>query len=185
MSPCSRSPQLGAIGKSREAFPNCMLGDDSMHMLRLLTLGLTVAFLTALSSGGLATNAGLLFVSSERTDSVVIVDVEDKRIVKYLKTSRRPRDMHFNADHTYLYVACADDDAIDVIDGAKLEVVGRVSTSSNPSSFAISEKQRRIYIPNREGSSLSVIDMDQNIIIQEVPVGADPEEVFVGEDGRF
>src|SRR5215471_15585185 len=137
--------------------------------IKLLTLGLTIAFLTTLSLDGFATNAGLLFVSSERTDSLVIVDPETKRIVKYLKTSRRPRDMHFNADHTYLYVACADDDAIDVIDVAKLKVVGRLHTASKPRAFAISEKQRRIYIPNLEGSSLSVIDMDRDVIIQELP----------------
>jgi YVTN family beta-propeller protein len=153
-----------------------------MRMLKLFTFGLIIAFLVAPSSGGLARNTGLLFASSERTDSVVIVDPETNRIIKYLKTSRRPRDMHFNTDHTYLYVACADDDAIDIIDVAKLEVVGRV-TASNPRAFGISEKLRRIYVPNTEGSSLSVIDIDQNIIIQEVPVGAGPEEVFVSEDG--
>jgi YVTN family beta-propeller protein len=152
--------------------------------MKLLTLGLTIAFLTILSLDGFATNAGLLFVSSERTDSLVIVDPETKRIVKYLKTSRRPRDMHFNANHTYLYVACADDDAIDVIDVAKLEVVGRV-IASNPRAFGISEKQRRIYVANPEGSSLSVIDMDQNVITQEVPTGRGPQEVFVSEEGHF
>jgi YVTN family beta-propeller protein len=155
-----------------------------MHMLKLLTFGLIIAFLTALTSGGLARNTGLLFVSSERTDSVVIVDPETNRILKYLKTSRRPRDMHFNTAHTYLYIACADDDAIDIIDVAKLEVVGRL-TASNPRAFGISEKLRRIYVPNLEGSSLSVIDMNQNVIIEEVPTGRGPDEVFVSEDGHF
>jgi len=108
-----------------------------MRILRLLTFGLATAFLTALASGGLATNAGLLFVSSDRTDSLVIVDAETERVVKYLKTSRRRRDMHFNTDHTYLDVACAGDDAIDIIDVAKLEVVGRRVTASNAGAFGI------------------------------------------------
>jgi hypothetical protein len=103
-----------------------------MRILKLLMFGLATAFLTALSSSGLARNTGLIFVSSERTDSLLIVDPETSRIVKYLKTSRRPRDMHFNTDHTYLYIACADDDAIDIIDVAKLEVVGRLPTASSP-----------------------------------------------------
>ena len=50
------------------------------------------------------------------------------QIVKDIKTSRRPRDMHFNDDHSLLYVACGDDDVIDVIDVAKLEVVGKIAT---------------------------------------------------------
>jgi DNA-binding beta-propeller fold protein YncE len=92
--------------------------------------------------------------------------------------------MHFNTDHTYLYIACADDDAIDIIDVAKLEVVGRL-TAPNPRAFGISDKLHRIYVPNPEGSSLSVIDIDQNVIIEEVPTGGGPEEVFVSEDGHF
>src|SRR5262244_2698289 len=115
-----------------------------MRILELFAFGLVIAFLTALSAAGLATNTGLLFVSSERTDSVAIVDQQTSRIVKYLKTSRRPRDMHFNTDHTYLYVACADDNAIDIIDVAKLEVVGRHLTASNPRTFGIDEKERRV-----------------------------------------
>src|SRR5262249_4889039 len=143
-----------------------------MRILRLLAFGLIIALFTAVSSGGFARNTGLLFVSSEQTNSVAAVVLETKRIVKSLKTSRHPRDMHFNNHHTYLYVACADDDAIDIIDVAKLEVVGRLITASNPSAFAIDEKQRRVYVPNREGSSLSVIDIDQNVIVHEVPTGA-------------
>src|SRR5499427_4932065 len=156
-----------------------------MGIRRLLTFGLIIPFLTSAASNGLATDTGLLFVSSERSDSLVILDPRTSRIVKYLKTSRRPSDLHFNTDHTYLYVACGDEDAIDVIDVAKLEVVGRLHTASNPRAFGINEKQRRIYVPNAEGSSLSVIDMDQNVIIQEVPTGRGAEEVFVSEDGHF
>ena len=33
--------------------------------------------------------------------------------------------MHFNADHSRLYVACSDDDAIDIVDVVLLEVSGR------------------------------------------------------------
>jgi DNA-binding beta-propeller fold protein YncE len=71
------------------------------------------------------------FSSAASGPILVIVDPNTSRIVRYLKTSRRPRDVHFNADHTYLYIACADDDAIDIIDVAKLEVVGRL-TAPNP-----------------------------------------------------
>src|SRR6185436_11789957 len=98
--------------------------------------------------------------------------------------SRRPRDMHFSADRSKLYVACGDDDVIDIIDVAKLEVVGKLATGPSPETFALDEKRRRIYVANEEGSSLSIIDIDQNIIVHEVPTGAEPEGVFLGEDGK-
>jgi len=154
-------------------------------ILRLLSAPLCiVVFAAALSSAGWAKDTGLVFVSNEKTNNLIVIDPKTNKVVKDLKTSRRPRDMHFNADHSRLYVACGDDDVIDVIDVAKLEVIGKLATGPSPETFAMDETRRRIYVSNEEGSSLSILDMDQNIIIQEVPTGAEPEGVFISEDGH-
>src|SRR6202163_4713919 len=110
-----------------------------------------------------AKDTGLIFVSNEKTNNLIVIDPKTRQIVKDLKTSRRPRDMHFSADHSKLYVACGDDDVIDIVDVAKLEVIGRINTGPSPETFAMDETRRRIYVSNEEGSSLSIIDMDQNI----------------------
>ena len=70
-------------------------------------------------------DTGLIFVSNEKSNNLIILDPQTYQVVKDLKVSRRPRDMHFSPDHSRLYVACGDDDVIDVIDVAKLEVVGK------------------------------------------------------------
>jgi YVTN family beta-propeller protein len=153
---------------------------------QFLASGLIALFLGVACSRGITKNTGLLFVSNEKTNNlIIIIDPKTNKVVKDLRTSRRPRDMHFSADHAKLYVACGDDDVIDIIDVAKLEVIGKLTTGSSPETFGIDEKRRRIYVSNEEGSSLSIIDMDQNIIIQEIPTGAEPEGVFVSEDGHF
>src|SRR5258708_38401057 len=72
-----------------------------------LALVLALAFAPALA---LAKDTGLIFVSNEKTNNLIIIDPKTYQVVKDLKISRRPRDMHFNADHTRLYVACGDDD---------------------------------------------------------------------------
>jgi YVTN family beta-propeller protein len=105
--------------------------------------------------------------------------------VRYLKTSRGPRDLHFNADRTRLYVACADDDVIDVVDVAGMEVVDRIHTPQRPESFVIDEERRQIYVVNRAGTSLSVIDMAENIVIRDIAADAGPRSVFAGGDRRF
>ena len=151
----------------------------------LLALGLVAAFLAGPCSGAGAKDTGLIFVSNEKTNNLIIIDPKTNKIVKDLKVSRRPRDMHFSADHTKLYVACGDDDVIDIVDVAKLEVIGKLRTGSSPETFGIDEERHRIYVSNEEGSSLSVIDIDQNIIIHEIPTGAEPEGVFISEDGHF
>ncbi len=125
-----------------------------MLICRLFAVsGLATAVLVAASSGSSAQDTGLVFVSNERTNNLIIIDPKTNTVIKDLKTSRRPRDMHFNADHTKLYVACGDDDVIDIIDVAKLAVVGKLSTGASPETFGIDESGRRIYVSNEEGSS--------------------------------
>ena len=68
-----------------------------------------------------------------------MIDPASYKIVKEIKTARRPRDLHFNADHSKLYVACGDDDVIDIVDVAKLEVVGQLKTGPSPEAFGIDE----------------------------------------------
>src|SRR6202161_2636684 len=79
-----------------------------------------------------AKDTGLIFVSNEKTNNIIVLDPKTYKPVANLKTARRPRDMHFNADHSKLYVACGDDDVIDIVDVAKLEVVGKLNTGTSP-----------------------------------------------------
>src|SRR5262249_59667406 len=116
-----------------------------------------------------AKDTGLIFVSNEKTNNLIVLDPKTYQIVKDIKVSRRPRDMHFSANHSKLYVACGDDDVIDIIDVAKLEVIGKLATGPSPETFALDETRRRLYVSNEEGSSLSAIDTDQNIIMHEEP----------------
>src|SRR3979411_2094481 len=158
-----------------------MDGDMLTSISRVFALALALAAFAPAKTH--AKDTGLIFVSNEKTNNLIVIDPKTYQVVKDIKVARRPRDMHFNADHTKLYVACGDDDVIDIVDVAKLEVVGRINTGPSPETFAMDEKRRRIYVSNEEGSSLSIIDMDQNITVFEVPTGAEPEGVLVSEDG--
>jgi DNA-binding beta-propeller fold protein YncE len=82
----------------------------SMHNLRLAAVALIAALLITSSSGALAKNTGLIFVSFGSVDHLAVIDPKTNTIVKHLKTSRGPHEMHFNADHSRLYVACSDDE---------------------------------------------------------------------------
>ena len=132
-----------------------------------------------------AKNTGLIFVSNEKSNNLIVLDPKTHKVVKDIKTSRRPRDMHFSADRSKLYVACGDDDVIEVIDMAKLEVIGRIPTGQSPETFALDERRRRIYIANEESSTLAIIDIDKGIIVHEVPTGGEPEGVLLSEDGKI
>jgi PQQ-dependent catabolism-associated beta-propeller protein len=134
-------------------------------------------------AAGLARGTGLIFVSTEKGHEVVVFSPEFEE-VKRIATSERPRDMHFNAARTHLYVACGDDDVIDVIDIATLEVVDQIPTGPSPEVFAFSPDEKLIYVSNEEDSMLEVIDLESRIVVHDVPTGAEPEGVAVEPDGR-
>ena len=120
--------------------------------MRAFSLIALVCCVLAIDAGPQAKDTGLIFVSNEKTNNIIVLDPKTYKVVKDIKVARRPRDMHFSADHSKLYVACGDDDVIDIIDVAKLEVIGKLTTGPSPETFAIDEKRRRIYVANEEGS---------------------------------
>ena len=152
-------------------------------MKRLLVAALAALTLGCSASAASAAGTGLIFVSNEKSHEVVVLD-KDYQIVKRIETSRRPRDMHFNAAKTLLYVACGDDDVIDVIDVASLEVVDNIPTGPSPEVFAFSPDETRIFVSNEEDSRLEVIDMESRISVMDIPTGAEPEGVLVMPDGK-
>lgn len=96
---------------------------------RLAASSLAMARLAAASSCSLAKGTGLVFVSSERTNNITVVDPRTSKVVKDLRTSRRPRDKHFNADHTRLCSGFGDDITITGLKSRKASVslpVGRI-----------------------------------------------------------
>lgn len=131
----------------------------------------------------LAAKTGLIFVSNEKSNEVIVFGPDFKQ-VKSIKTSHRPRDMHFNAAHTLLYVACGDDDTIDVIDVGKLAVVGFIPTGPSPEMFVLAHDEKSFYVSDEEDSRIEKIDLATGQSVQDVPTGAEPEGVILSPDGK-
>jgi PQQ-dependent catabolism-associated beta-propeller protein len=151
--------------------------------MRALALATALAAGLALAGPATAKDTGRIFVSNEKSHDVWVFDADFELITK-IETSRRPRDMKFNADQTLLYVACGDDDVIDVIDVETLEIVDQIPTGPSPEVFSFSPDEELIYVSNEEDSMLEVIEKESKIVIHDVPTGAEPEGVIATEDGR-
>ena len=138
-----------------------------------------------LSAGAEAKGTGYVFVSHEKTNNVAVIDPkQDYKIIKWIQTSRRPRDMKFRDSRRQLYVACGDDDVIDVIDVATLSVVDHIPTGPSPEMFELSRDERTLYVSNEEGSSVQEISIVDKTIVREIATGAEPEGIAVSSDGK-
>jgi PQQ-dependent catabolism-associated beta-propeller protein len=139
----------------------------------------------ALSGGASANGTGYVFVSHEKTNNIAVIDPkQDYKLIKWIPTSRRPRDMKFRDSRKLLYVACGDDDVIDVIDVATLSVVDHIPTGPSPEMFELSSDEKRLYVSNEEGSSVQEISIAEKVIVREFATGAEPEGIAVSTDGK-
>jgi DNA-binding beta-propeller fold protein YncE len=101
--------------------------------MKTIMRAIILTLLCALASASVeAKDSGLVFVSNEKTNNIIVIDPKKGEVIGDIKVSRRPRDMHFNADRSLLYVACGDDDVIEIVDVAKLRAVGRLNTGPSP-----------------------------------------------------
>ena len=101
-----------------------------------------------------AKGTGYVFVSNEKTNNIAVLDPkQDYKIIRWIPTSHRPRDMKFGDNRRLLYVACGDDDVIDVIDVATLRVADHIPTGPSPEMFALSRDGKALYVSNEEASS--------------------------------
>jgi PQQ-dependent catabolism-associated beta-propeller protein len=153
---------------------------------RLLTCSLSALVLAlVLSAEAKAKDTGYVFVSNEKTNNIAVIDPkQDYKIIQWIPTSHRPRDMKFGHNRRLLYVACGDDDVIDVIDVATLNVADHIPTGPSPEMFELSRDEKALYVSNEEGSSVQRINIADKIIEREISTGAEPEGLAISADGH-
>jgi PQQ-dependent catabolism-associated beta-propeller protein len=138
-----------------------------------------------LSAGAIAKDTGYVFVSNEKTNNIAVIDPkQDYKVIQWVPTSHRPRDMKFGDDRRLLYVACGDDDVIDVIDVATLQIADHIPTGPSPEMFQLSRDEKALYVSNEEGSSVQQISIADKLIVREFATGAEPEGLAISADGK-
>ena len=126
----------------------------------------------------------LVFVSNEKSNTITVLDT-NHRVIKILKTCRRPRGMHFSADRTQFYVGCADDSQISIYDVASQKLVGRIRGVEEPETFDLHPNGRHLYISNEEDATATVFDVETKKQLAEFETGEEPEGVQITSDGKL
>ena len=157
----------------------------SRHLRRLtFWLSLLGAIVGAIGCvPAVAAGTGLVFVSNEKSNEIVVYDKNFDRVAS-IPTARRPRDMHFNLDHTLLYVSCGDDDEIDVIDVKTLTDIDSIPTGPSPEMFTTTPDGKAFYVSDEEQSQVEKIDIGSGKTVQTVTTGPEPEGVILSPDGK-
>lgn len=148
-----------------------------------LWLGVGLAGLL-LAAGSQARDTGQVFISSEKDNSLIVVDAAKAEVVASVALCKRPRHMQLTPDRKQLLVACSDDGRIAVWDIAQKKIVDKLNVGEDPEMFDISPDGRMLYASNEEDAALTAYDLVAGKKAFEVKVGGEPEGVKVSADGK-
>jgi PQQ-dependent catabolism-associated beta-propeller protein len=144
-----------------------------------------ILFLTTLLALPFTTwSQGVAMVTSEKDNSLAIVNLKDQKVEGTIATCKRPRHMQITPNRKQLLVACSGDNAADVIDIATRKSIGKIPLGDDPEMFDLSPDGKTIYVSNEDEGELSFVDVDTKKIVKEVKVGKEPEGVRVSGDGK-
>lgn len=128
--------------------------------------------------------SGILAVSTELPDRLVLIDTKNRRIVKTLDPKGRTAHMvkwgpgahiAFVSNSSSANVA-----AIDVSTG----VVKLIPTGERPEGSALSPDGKRLYIADREAARITIIDTQKLQGAGEIRTGKGPVRIAITPDGK-
>lgn len=137
--------------------------------------------LTATGAAGMA--QGTAYVSSEKDNSLTLIDTSTLAVKGTIATCKRARHVQLTPEKM-LMVACTDSNQADVIDPATGKSVRKVALGDEPEAFDLSPDGKTIYVSNEDEGEASFIDAATGKKLKTVKVGKEPEGVKVSGDGK-
>ena len=153
--------------------------------------------------------AARLFVSSEESGMVSVIDLSTNAVLSQVAVGKRPRGVQVSADGDKAYVALSgspnmgpgpkkgparkddDDDngpadksadGVGVIDANTGKLLMKLHAGSDPEQLAITRDGKTLYVSDEDASELAIVDIDKNEVTAHIPVGKEPEGVTLTPD---
>ncbi len=140
--------------------------------------------IAALSAAAATASAqGTAYVSSEKDNSLTLIDMATLAVKGTIATCKRARHVQLTPDGKVM-VACTDSNAADIIDPASGKSLRRVPLGDEPEAFDLSPDGKTIYVSNEDAGEASFIDTATGTVLKSVKVGKEPEGVKVSADGK-
>lgn len=152
---------VGAAGQVRIVQTNSQ--GDSLHLIDPVTNTIVGEIKgIPLAHGATASPDGhRLYVSSEATRTLDVVDVDTRAVVTEIPLSGRPNNIHLSRDGRLLYVAIVSaPGAIDVIDTSSLENLRSIRTNGGIHNVYVTPDGRHIIAGSIGGENMTVYDQE-------------------------
>jgi YVTN family beta-propeller protein len=146
-------------------------------LIALLSAGMAQA---AGTGGGVAT---LAFITNQGSDTLSVLDVAARRVVKEIPVGKAPAGVAVSAAAGRAFVTNPGDHSLSVIDLASLAEVARIPAGQGAVGVAVAPDGTRVYVADWYGGALRVIDARSLALVASLVVGTAPAGVAVSADG--
>jgi YVTN family beta-propeller protein len=127
---------------------------------------------------------GLLAVTCEFPDALLIVDPVKRTVVKVYETKGKTSHMvKFGPGGARAFVSNSTSNDVACILLASGEVRS-IPTGERPEGSVLSQSGHELYVCNREGRTISVIDTAKQAVVAEIPTGNGPVRIGLTPDGK-
>ena len=110
--------------------------------------------------------AGLLYVVTKENNSLYIIDLSSKQVVKELPLGNEAYACLLSPDKKELYISMWGGDKVLVFDTQKKQVVAEVAVGDNPNELLLNKKGNLLYVANANDNSVSVVDVKKRTQVE-------------------
>jgi Uncharacterized conserved protein len=123
-----------------------------------------------------------MFVAELGNDSVAVVDLAERRVVRTLTGIPGPQGIAYDQASDTLFVAAGGDGSLRLFRGIPLAPDGRVEVGTDVDNVRIDPNRREVYAGSGDGE-LTVIDAASHRVKARVALAAHPESFQIEESG--
>jgi YVTN family beta-propeller protein len=108
----------------------------------------------------------LLYAVTKENNSLFVIDVNEKKVVKTLPLGGEGYTCILSPDKKTLYVSCWGCDKVVIFDTQKMIITGSVVVGDNPNELLLNSNGSLLYVANANDNSVSVVDTRQRKVIE-------------------
>jgi DNA-binding beta-propeller fold protein YncE len=127
-------------------------------------------------------NRQRLFVSELGNDTVGVVDLARRRVLRILPGFREPQGVGYEPNTDTVYVANAGDGSVRLLRGEDFAPLGRIDLGGDADNVRIDAAHRRVVVGYGEGG-LAIIDAERRATIGDIRLPVHPESFQFTDDG--
>jgi DNA-binding beta-propeller fold protein YncE len=119
-------------------------------------------------------NRQRLYVAELGNDTVGVVDLKDRKLVRVLTGFREPQGIGYVASTDTVYVANAGDGSVRLFQGADLTPIGQIALGDDADNIRVDDAAHRVFVGYGSGA-LAVIDATSRTKVADIALKAHPE----------